>query len=203
MHPITNDVTTYLLTACAHAIAECDGNPAPFCVDKRLRDFSVPQALRDAVAQVMRDAAGQDAGHDPAIADEARWGKWHRAANIVLAQVRQAHPEFVGGDRFHAALMEVMGVSRETQHANLLAEKRAARRAAGPVMTPAERVYRNNLTYHAELDDLLAQRRAAEDAAMHRHDLASDLFLAMLDPRVSRDPAVLAIQARIDALLDR
>ncbi len=60
-----------------------------------------------------------------------------------------------------------------------------------------------SVTYREQLDRLLEQRRAAEDAAAKRHGIDMSAFFSLLDPRISQDPEVLAIQAEIDAIYGR
>jgi len=54
-----------------------------------------------------------------------------------------------------------------------------------------------------ELDDLLEQRRKAEDAAAKKHGVDMESFFGHLDSRVYNDPEVTAIQRKIDAIYGR
>ncbi len=59
------------------------------------------------------------------------------------------------------------------------------------------------IEHREELDQLLEQRRAAEDDAAEKHGIDINAFGSLLDPRISDDEQVVAIQAKIDAIYGR
>lgn len=75
-------------------------------------DVSIPPILENEACALMQHAAEGDEncpdGGDPF----AQWGKWHRAANIVNAQLREKAIDELGhgllvGDWSHRALMNL------------------------------------------------------------------------------------------------
>lgn len=68
-------------------------------------DFSIPDEYHNEVMYLLRAAAASDA-YAPAGDPMAAFGKWHRAANVVQAELRSAGVAYMGSWS-HRALMRV------------------------------------------------------------------------------------------------
>lgn len=90
------------------------------------RSFSLPPELEPAARELMIDAAAGDA-KAPAGDEFARWGKWHRAANIVNEQVenwcRARGLSLTTGDWSWYAFQIAVGNTRERIAAEAKAER--------------------------------------------------------------------------------